>query len=62
MRFSMKTWSNCDDQCSRRNGVANSDGDGTVPLVSLGYMCVKVSVFFCILVEEISVFGFFLCI
>ena len=30
-------------QCERASGVGTSDGDGTVPLVSLGYMCVKVS-------------------
>ena len=28
--------------CLAKNGVRNSDGDGTVPLLSLGYMCVKV--------------------
>ena len=31
-----------DLDCGSKNGVRNCDGDGTVPLISLGYMCVKV--------------------
>ena len=31
-----------DHATSTVNGVVNGDGDGTVPLISLGYMCVEV--------------------